>query len=100
MFIILLKFSANKDNAGQFIEGHKDWIKSGFDDGIFLMSGTLQPGLGGAVLADNTSLPVLESRMKKDPFVAGNVVTAEILEITPSTADARMDFLLDEEVYP
>jgi hypothetical protein len=30
-----------------------------------------------------------------DPFVAEGVVTAEILEITPSKADARLDFLRD-----
>jgi hypothetical protein len=29
-----------------------------------------------------------------DPFVAEGVVTAEILEISPSQADARLDFLL------
>jgi hypothetical protein len=29
-----------------------------------------------------------------DPFVAEGVVSAEILEITPSRADARLDFLL------
>jgi len=30
-----------------------------------------------------------------DPFVAENVVSAEILEITPSKADERLKFLLD-----
>ena len=96
MFIVLLKFSDNKENAGQFMEGHKDWIKKGYEDGVFLLTGSLQPGLGGAVVADNTSLPLLEARVQKDPFVAENVVKAEILEITPSMAEARLDFLLDE----
>ena len=31
MFVILLKFSANKSRAGQFMDGHKNWIKRGFD---------------------------------------------------------------------
>jgi len=30
-----------------------------------------------------------------DPFVAENVVSSEILEITPSRADERLSFLLD-----
>jgi hypothetical protein len=29
-----------------------------------------------------------------DPFVIGNIVTAEILELTPSKADERLQFLL------
>ena len=89
MFVVLLKFSDNKGNASQFMEGHKEWIKTGFDDGVFLLVGSLQPNLGGGIVAHNTSLSDLQSR------VAEKVVTAEILEITPSQADARLDFLLD-----
>lgn len=38
MFIVLLKFSGNKAQAGQFMEGHKEWIKRGFDDGVLCWS--------------------------------------------------------------
>ena len=95
MFVILLKFSDNKDKASQFMEGHKEWIKRGFDDGVFLLVGSLQPNLGGGIVAHNTSLPDLQSRVNSDPFVVENVVNAEILEITLSKADARLNFLLD-----
>jgi uncharacterized protein YciI len=94
MFIVFLRFSDNKDQASQFMEGHKEWIKRGFDDGVFLLVGSLQPDLGGGVVAHNTSLAALQGRVNTDPFVAENVVQAEILEFTPSKADARLDFLL------
>ena len=45
---------------------------------------------GGAILAHNTSLDDLKSRTNDDPFVAQGVVSAEILEIAPSTADERV----------
>ena len=95
MFIVLLKFSSNKGQATQFMEGHKEWIKRGFDDGVFLLVGSLQPNLGGGIVAHNTSLSPLQNRVNSDPFVAENVVNAEILEIAPSKADARLNFLLD-----
>ncbi len=95
MFIVLLKFSDNKGNAGQFMDGHNEWLKRGFDDGVFLLAGSLQPNLGGGIVAHNTSLPDLQGRVNGDPFVAENVVKAEILEIAPSKADARLNFLLD-----
>lgn len=95
MFVVLLKFSANKDQAGQLMESHKEWIKRGFDDDVFLLAGGLQPSLGGAIVAHNTSLADLQSRVNDDPFVAQNVVSAEVLEISPSKADKRLDFLLD-----
>lgn len=94
MFIVLLKFSDNKGKASQFIEGHKEWIKRGFDDGVFLLVGSLQPNLGGGIVAHNTSLSDLQNRVNADPFVAEKVVKAEILEITLSKADTRLDFLL------
>lgn len=95
MFIVLLKFAANKGQAGQFMEGHKEWIKRGFDDGVFLLAGSLQPNSGGGIVAHNTSLADLQDRVNDDPFVAENVVSAKILEITLSRADERLQFLLD-----
>ena len=94
MFIVLLKFSDNKGQAGQFMEGHKEWIERGFDDGVFLLAGSLQPNSGGGIVAHNTTLSDLQSRVNDDPFVAENVVSADILEITPAKADERLNFLL------
>lgn len=94
MFIVLLKFSDNKSRAGEFMEGHMQWLKSGFDDGVFLAAGSLQPNQGGGIVANNTQHSDLESRVNEDPFVAEKVVEAEILEITPSKVDDRLNFLL------
>ncbi len=93
MFVVLLKFSDNKAQAGQFMEGHNAWIKRGFDDGVFLLAGSLQPKLGGGILAHNTTLPDLEARVKDDPFVGHDVVRPDILEITPGRTDERLAFL-------
>jgi uncharacterized protein YciI len=94
MFIVLLKFSRNKERAGEFMEAHKEWLKRGFDDGVFLLAGSLKPDPGGGILAHDTSLTDLQARVKNDPFVAESVVDAEILEIAPSRADERLEFML------
>lgn len=94
MFVVLLKFSENKGGAGRLMEGHQQWIRRGFDDGVFLLVGSLKPHLGGGIVAYNTTLEALEDRVKADPFVAEDVVKAEILEIAPSKADARLGFLV------
>jgi uncharacterized protein YciI len=93
MFIVLLTFSDNKSQAGQFMDGHNAWLKQGFDDGVFVLAGSLQPSRGGGIVAHNTSLPDLKSRVNDDPFVAQKVVDAEILEITPARTDERLAFL-------
>jgi uncharacterized protein YciI len=94
MFIILLKFSDKKGQASEFMEGHNRWLKEGFDDAVFLAAGSLQTGIGGGILAHNTSLSALQTRVNRDPFVEQGIVLAEVLEFTPVKTEARLDFLL------
>ncbi|MFB8774850.1 YciI family protein [Streptomyces broussonetiae] len=94
MFVVLLRFSDNKGAAGHHMPGHQEWIRHGLQDGVFLLAGGIQPGLGGAVLAHNITPKDLHKRVEEDPFVAQSVVTAEIIEIAPGMADERLSFLL------
>jgi uncharacterized protein YciI len=97
MFIILLKFSENKALASEYMAGHNEWIAQGFQDGIFLLVGSLKAGSGGAVLAHNTSSSALAAFVDADPFVKHNVVVAEILEIEPKKVDARLNLLFGSQ---
>ncbi|NRA88852.1 MAG: hypothetical protein HRU28_16025, partial [Rhizobiales bacterium] len=66
----------------------------GFNDDIFLISGSLQPNLGGGIIAHNCTLDEITTRVNADPFVANDVVTAEILELSPVKASKPLEFLL------
>ncbi|MFE0462971.1 YciI family protein [Kitasatospora sp. NPDC058965] len=94
MFVVLLRFSANREAAPRHLPGHQEWIEQGMADGVFLLAGSIQPGLGGAIVAHGTSHQELAERVAADPFVAEDVVTAEIVEIAPWLADDRLAFLL------
>lgn len=94
MFAIFLKFAENLAKAPEFMDAHKAWIKQGFDDGVFLMVGSVQPNMGGAVLAHGVARGEIEARVNDDPFVMEGIVTAEILEILPARADPRLEFLM------
>jgi uncharacterized protein YciI len=94
MFIVLLKFSTNKSQAAQHMEGHKAWLQRGYDEGVFLLSGSLTSVGGGAILAHGSSLADLQSRVEEDPFVAAQVVSAEIIEVAPSKAQDSLAFLI------
>lgn len=92
MFVITLRF-ADKTKAPQFLDGHNAWISQGFDDGVFLLVGSLQPNAGGAILAHNASPEEIAARVQADPFVAEGVVSAEILAVAPGRTDDRLAFL-------
>jgi len=93
MYVVTLSFADNKARASELMEGHKAWIQRGFDQGLFLMVGSLQPNRGGGILAHGADREALEAFVAEDPFVAENVVAVDILEITPARLDARLDFL-------
>lgn len=95
MFCVFLRFSRNKAQASLHMAEHKRWIQQGFDDGVFLVTGSLVDPSGGMVLAHNTTRDALQARVALDPFVAAEVVTAEILQVAPNKADARLQFLLE-----
>ncbi len=93
MFIVFLRFSTNKAAANKYLAAHKEWIKRGINDGVFLLVGGLQDDTGGCILAHNTTANLLEKRLSEDPFVKEGVVAAERFGIEPSMAEARLEFL-------
>jgi uncharacterized protein YciI len=95
MYVVLLKFAENKSKASDFMQDHNAWIRRGLDDGVFLVVGSLQPNLGGAIVAHGESLADLQARVDADPFVAHGIVRAEVLEIKPGKVDPRLEFLLE-----
>lgn len=95
MFVVTLRFSAHRMQAPRWMDGHNAWIRRGFEDGVFLLTGSLSAGGGGAVLAHGLTRDALEQRLREDPFVAEGVVDAEIVEIAPGRTDDRLAFLKD-----
>ncbi len=83
--------------AADYMAAHNDWIARGFDDGVFLIVGSLKPDGGGAIIAHGGDRKQIEERIAADPFVRENIVSAEIQEFTPMRADARLSFLLDAD---
>lgn len=80
MHIILLKFGNNKLAASQFMEAHNAWIAKGFDDGIFHSVGSLDIG-GGFILAHGEGHQAIMHRVAEDPFVANDIVQAEVHQV-------------------
>lgn len=96
MFLVLLELSENKAMARQHLDDHNAWLRRGFDDGVFLLSGSLKPDGGGGIVAHATTLEELEQRVSADPFVAPGVVSAKVVEIAPGRVDERLAFLRSE----
>mgnify|MGYP000414379837 CR=1 FL=1 len=92
LYVVTLRF-ADKSKAPAHMADHNAWLQRGFEDGVFLLSGGLQPSAGGAIIAHGPARPELDARLKEDPFVAHGVVTTGIAEIAPGRTDPRLAFL-------
>ncbi|OCQ23828.1 hypothetical protein A7985_07780 [Pseudoalteromonas luteoviolacea] len=95
MFIVKLKFSDNKSLAKDYMEGHKAWLQTWFEKGVFILSGSIKPSGGGAIIAIGVGQMELESIIAEDPFVIEGVVKPEITELAVSKSDERLSFLLE-----
>jgi len=42
MFIVRLRLSGNRRQAGHFMDDHDAWLQRGFDDDVFMLAGTTQ----------------------------------------------------------
>jgi uncharacterized protein YciI len=93
LFLVLLRFVDDQAAAAGHLAAHNAWVQRGFDDGAFLLVGSIQPGVGGAILAHGGVRGDLERRVAEDPFVAERLVVPEIIEITPKMTDERLRFL-------
>ncbi|WP_108812133.1 YciI family protein [Sphingorhabdus sp. Alg231-15] len=95
MFIITLNLTEKKSSAKEFMAAHNDWIAQGFEEGVFLVVGSLKPQAGGAIIAIANDRDQLAARVAADPFVREGIVVPHIQEVAPARTDARLSFLQD-----
>ncbi|WP_338064188.1 YciI family protein [Caulobacter flavus] len=92
VYVVTLRF-ADKSRAPAHMADHNAWLQRGFEEGVFLLSGSLQPNAGGVIIAHGLARAALETRLTEDPFVSHGVVTTDIAEIAAGRTDPRLAFL-------
>jgi uncharacterized protein YciI len=93
MFIVLLTYTKPLDEVDRHLAAHRAWVKKGFEEGVFVLSGGQHPRTGGALLALGGDRATIQTRVDHDPFLEAGVATAQLIEVIPSTLDDRLDWL-------
>ena len=80
MFILSLTYTAGLSEVDRHIEPHMDWVKDGYERGIFLASGRKTPRTGGVILARGNKAEI-DAIVAADPFTIHGVADYEITEV-------------------
>lgn len=80
MFILSLTYTAEMSEVDRHIGPHMDWVKDGYDRGVFLASGRKNPRTGGVIFARGTRADI-ETLVAADPFTIHGAADYEITEI-------------------
>jgi len=91
--LILLTYVAPLDEVDAQMKAHVDWLKIGFDQGIFLVAGRRTPRTGGVILARGSADGV-KSIAESDPFVTSGVASFELVPFNASLAAEAIAGLL------
>jgi uncharacterized protein YciI len=92
MLILSLTYNAPIEQADQHMQAHMDWVRKGYDDGLFLASGRKLPRTGGVILARGTRATI-EAFCAADPFVTNDIARYDITEVELTTVSPGLEAL-------
>jgi uncharacterized protein YciI len=84
VFVILLTYVKPLPEVDALMRRHMAWLNEHYAAGRFVVSGRQIPRTGGVILARGDDREEIEAIAAGDPFVAGGVATAEIIQFRPS----------------
>ena len=79
LFVALLTYIRPLEEIDASGEDHVAWLKRGYEEGVFLVSGRRVPRTGGVILARGASLADVEARMRLDPLQTRGLAIAEVI---------------------
>lgn len=83
--VITLTYVAPVEEVDTLLKAHVAWLEQGFAEGVLVLAGRQVPRVGGILVCRGRKAEV-EAYAASDPFVAGGVATASVVEIAASMA--------------
>lgn len=68
LFVVDIEYTVPFEKVEPVIDAHMDFVRRGYDDGWFIMSGAKMPRTGGIVIAQGPTQEAVEAFLKLDPF--------------------------------
>lgn len=82
-FIIKVDYLVPLNKIDELLDEHRKFLQVGYDKGILLFSGPMNPRTGGIVAARGESVNNVKNFFKNDPFVINNMAEYSYTEFNP-----------------
>jgi uncharacterized protein YciI len=91
-FLVEITYLVGMDVLEPVVPDHRAFLQGGYDKGMLLMSGPMNPRTGGIVIARSRSVDDLRDFFRRDPYAAKGVASYRFVEFEPVK---RQPFLED-----
>ena len=82
-FIVEITYAVPLEQIAQVRPEHRDFLQTGFDRGLLLMSGPLNPPTGGIAVARAESQEEIQAFFAQDPYNLNGMTTYGFVEFDP-----------------
>ncbi len=83
MLIVELIYKKPLDVVNQFLEEHRHFLDTLYNEGLLLASGPKKPRNGGVMIAI-TDKNTMYDRLKADPFYKKDIADYRVIEFSPN----------------
>jgi uncharacterized protein YciI len=82
-FMIDITYTAPIEKIDENLKFHRDFLQTGYDQNMLLMSGPQNPRTGGIIIARARSLEELKDFFKNDPYQQKALAEYRFVEFNP-----------------
>lgn len=79
LYLILLTYTQPAEVVAGRLEEHRAFLRRGYAEGAFIVSGPREPPDGGVILARAASEGDVRARLRDDPFAQHGLATYQII---------------------
>jgi len=91
-FLVDITYLVEFDKIGEILPKHREFLQTGYDKKLLLMSGPKNPKTGGVVIARAESIDEIKSFFDNDPYKIASYASYDFLEFDPVK---RQEFMED-----
>lgn len=80
MFLLLSRYVKAVDEIDRVLPAHREFLDRYYNSGLFVVSGPMNPRIGGVILTADAPRDAIEAALAEDPFVREGISEYEIIE--------------------